>query len=200
MNYCAEENGMNQPLNIQPNQVTSNQPFDVTTPDTGDINPTTSTPGLNFPSDNPIINVTLDQPATLTVIYVPTNRPNQATNVNGFVVVFVYPNGTSSQPYPSQTPSTGASSGTTTTSPTPSGVVPPSDVSPQVDLSANFQVPKGTIIMINITSTTDQAPPTGVSNIFISFNRCSKTMSLTLPSFSFLFILHSGDNRNHCMC
>ena len=109
MNYCTEEKGMNQPLTIQPNQVTSNQPFNQTTPP-GDINPTTTTPGLNFPSTNPLINITLDQPAALTVIYVPTDRPNQPTNVKQFVVVFVYPNGTTSEAFLSQIPST---SGTT---------------------------------------------------------------------------------------
>jgi hypothetical protein len=174
MNYCTEENGMNQPLTIQPNQVTSNQPFDQTTPTTGDINPTTSTPGLNFPSINPLINITLDQPASLTVIYVPTDRPNQATNVEQFVVVFVYPNGTTSQPFTSQTPSTtgtttpsiGVSLETTTTLPTPSGVVAPSAVSPQVDLPPNFQVPENTAVIINITSTQQNAPPTGVRTCF----------------------------------
>jgi hypothetical protein len=170
MNYCVEENGMNQPLTIQPNQVTSNQPFDQTTPTTGDINPTSTTLGLNFPSTNPLINITLDQPAALTVIYVPTDRPNQPTNVEQFVVVFVYPNGTISQPFTSQTPSTsgtttpsiGAPPVTTTTLPTPSGVVPPSDVSPQVDLPPNFRVPENTIVIINITSTQQNAPPIGV--------------------------------------
>jgi hypothetical protein len=174
MNYCVEENGMNQPLTIQPNQVTSNQPFDQTTPSTGDINPTTTTPGLNFPSTNPLINITLDQPAALTVIYVPTDRPNQPTNVEQFVVTFVYPNGTT-QSFASQTPSisgttppTGVPSQTTTTSPTPSGVVPPSAVSPQVDLPPNFQVPENTIVIINIISTGNNAPPTGVCEPFCS--------------------------------
>jgi hypothetical protein len=175
MNYCVEENGMNQPLTIQPNQVTSNQPFDQTTPPTGNINPTTSTPGLNFPSTSPLINITLVQPATLTLIYLPTDRPNQLTNVQQFELVFAYPNGTLSQQYTSQTlstsgtttttPSTGAPSGTTTT---PSGVVPPSDVSPQVDLPTNFQVPNGTVLMIMITSTQNSEIPTGVSRCALS--------------------------------
>ncbi len=178
MNYCTAENGMNQPLTIQPNQVTSNQPYNQTTPTTGDINPTTSTLGLNFPSTNPLINITLDQPASLTVIYVPTDRPNQPTNVEQFVVVFVYPNGTTSQPFTSQTPSTtgtttpstGVSLETTTTLPTPSGVVPPSAVSPQVDLPPNFQVPENTIVIINITSTQQNAPPTGVCIVYLDFS------------------------------
>jgi hypothetical protein len=169
---------MNQPLTIQPNQVTSNQPYNQTTPTTGDINPTTSTPGLNFPSTNALINITLDQPAALTVIYVPTDRPNQPTNVEQFVVVFVYPNGTTSQPFTSQTPSTsgtttpstGVSLETTTTLPTPSGVVPPSAVSPQVDLPPNFQVPENTVVIINITSTQQNAPPTGVCIVYLDFS------------------------------
>jgi hypothetical protein len=176
MNYCVEENGMNQPLTIQPNQVTSNQPYNQTTPATGDINPTTTTLGLNFPSTGSVINITLDQPAALTVIYVPTDRPNLPTNVEQFVVVFVYPNGTTSQPFTSQTPSTtgtttpstGVSLETTTTLPTPSGVVPPSAVSPQVDLPPNFQVPENTTVIINITSTQQNAPPTGVCHPFFS--------------------------------
>jgi choice-of-anchor A domain-containing protein len=161
MNYCTEENGMNQPLTIQPDQ---------TTPQ-GDINPTTSTPGLNLPSSNPQITITLDQPATLTLIYIPTDRPDQPTNVEQFVVVFVYPNNTSSQTFPSEilspttttsaTPSTGAPSETSTTTST-SGIVPPSDVSPQVNLPPNFRVPEGTTVIINITSTTGGSPPTGV--------------------------------------
>jgi hypothetical protein len=168
---------MNQPLTIQPNQVTSNQPFDQTTPTTGNINPTSTTPGLNFPSTNPLINITLDQPAALTFVYVPTDRPNQPTNVQQFVVTFVYPNGTTSLPFPSQTPfesgtiittpPTGISSTTTTTLPTPSGVVPPSAESPQVDLPPNFLVPENTIVIINITSTEGNAPPTGVCTAFL---------------------------------
>jgi hypothetical protein len=168
MNYCVEENGMNQPLTIQPNQVTSNQPYDQTTPTTGDINPTTSTLGLNFPSTGPLINITLVQPATLTLVYLPTDRPNQPTNVEQFTLVFAYPNGTISDQFTSQTPST---SGTTTTTPStgvvsgtiPSGVVSPSDVSPQVDLPPNFQVPNGTVLMITITSTQNSESPLGVS-------------------------------------
>jgi hypothetical protein len=173
MNYCVEENGMNQPLTIQPNQVTSDQPYDQTTPTTGDINPTTSTLGLNFPSTGPLINITLVQPATLTLVYLPTDRPNQPTNVEQFALVFAYPNGTISDQFTSQTPSTsgttpssGVPSGTTTTTTTPttpSGVVPPSDVSPQVDLPPNFQVPNGTVLMIVITSTQNSANPSGVS-------------------------------------
>jgi hypothetical protein len=169
INYCAEENGMNQPLTIQPYQVKSNPPYDQTT--LGDINPTTSTPGLNFSSPNPQINITLDQPATLTLIYLPTDRPDQLTNANEFVVVFVYPNATTSEPFPSEipssttttttTPSTGAASVTTAT-PNTSGIVPPSDVSPQVNLPANFQVPKDTIIMITNISTSGGLNPTGV--------------------------------------
>jgi hypothetical protein len=176
MNYCVEENGMNQPLTIQPNQVTSNQPYNQ---QTGDINPTTSTLGLNFPSTGPLINITLVQSATLTLIYVPTDRPNQPTNVEQFALAFVYPNGTISDQFTSQTPSptgtitttssTGVPSGTTTTTPTtPSGVVPPSDVSPQIDLPPNFQVPNGTVLMIMITSTQNFDSPRGVSTHSLS--------------------------------
>ena len=172
MNYCVEEKGMNQPLTIRPDQVTSNPTPDQTTPP-GDINPTssTTTPGLNFPTMNPQINVTLDQPATLTLIYVPVDRPNQPSNVNEFTVVFIYPNGTTSPSFnsivPSQgattttTPSSGAPSQTTTT-PSPTGVVPASPQSPQIDLPPNFQVPAGTVIAITITSTDDQSPPRDV--------------------------------------
>jgi hypothetical protein len=175
MNYCAEENGMNQPLTIQPNQVVSSPPYEQTTP-LGDINPTSTTPGLNFTSTNPLINITLDQPATLTLIYLPIDRPNQSTNVDEFALVFVYPNGTMSDEFISQipstsgitttTPSTGAPSAITTT-PSTSGVIPPSDVSPQVDLPANFQVPSGTILRVMITSTTDYGIPYGVCITFL---------------------------------
>ena len=173
MNYCTEEKGMNQPLTIQPGQISTNPSVDQTIPQ-GDINPTTTTPGLNFPSTNPQINITFDQPASLTVIYVPTDRPDQPTNVNQFIVQFVYPNGTTSKQFTSEipsttgttttTPSTGAPAETTTT-PSPSGVVLPSDSSPQVDLPANFQIPNGTIVIVNITSTTDQSSPYGVCTI-----------------------------------
>jgi hypothetical protein len=187
MNYCTEELGMNQPLTIQPSQVTSNPPSDQTTP-SGDINPTTTTtPGLNFSSPNPQINITLDQPASLTVIYLPVDRPNQPTNVDQFTVVFVYPNGTTSQEFTSEipsagsttttTPSTGAPSETTTT-PSPGGIVPPSDVSPQVDLPPNFQVPNGTIVIINITSTIDSLNPTGVSVSFLFYTIFSKIIDI----------------------
>ena len=166
MNYCAEENGMNQPLTIQPNQVTSNQSYNEAT---GNINPTSTTPGLDFPSPNPLINITLIQPATLTLIYLPTDRPIQQTNVQQFEVIFAYPNGTTRE-FTSQTPST---SGTTTITPstgvpsepttTSSGLVPPSNVSPQVDLPPNFQVPSGTVLMITITSTENFDSAQGVS-------------------------------------
>jgi hypothetical protein len=160
MNYCVEEKGMNQPLTIPTDKVTSDQPFEETTPSGGDINPTTTTPGLDFPSIKPTINVTLDQPAALTVIYVPTDRPNQPTNVDEFTVTFVYPNGTTSATFPSKPPST-----TETTTPS-SEVVPPSASSPQVDLPPNFRVPENTTVVITITSTDDNKPPTGVCERF----------------------------------
>lgn len=169
MNYCVEEKGMNQPLTIRPDQVNSNPTPDQTTPP-GDINPTSTTPGLDFPTMNPRINVTLDQPATLTVIYVPVDRPNEPSNVEEFTVVFVYPDGTTSPSYNSNIPSTGATttpatgvpSPATTTPTTPAGVVPPSPQSPQVDLPPNFQVPSGTTVVITITSTVDQSNPQNV--------------------------------------
>jgi hypothetical protein len=179
MNYCTQENGMNQPLNIQPDQVTAYPPYDKTIPQ-GDINPTATTPGLNFSFQNPQINIILTQPASLTVIYIPTNRPNQPTNVDQFSVVFVYPNGTTSPSFTSEIPSVSGTTSTTTTPtpatgvpsqtstiPIPSGIVPPSDVSPQVDLPPNFQVPNGTIVIMNIKSTTDNLPPTGVCIVFL---------------------------------
>jgi hypothetical protein len=190
MNYCTQEQGMNQPLTIQPNQVTSSPPSDQTTP-SGDINPTTTTttPGLKFSSPSPQINITLDQPASITLIYLPVDRPNQPTNVNQFTVVFVYPNDTTSQQFTSEipstssttttTPSTGAPSAVTTT-PTTTGVVPPSNVSPQVDLPSNFQVPNGTIVVINITSTTDKLNPTGVSVAALFFIMFSKIIGFSV--------------------
>jgi len=181
MNYCTEEKGMNQPLPIQPNQITSNPSPNQTTPP-GDINPTpTPTPGLHFPTMNPQINVTLDQPTTLTVVYLPVDRPNKPSNVNQFTIVFVYPNGTTSPSFNSEITSTGQSTTTTTTTtpsgvpaqptttPSPAGVVPPSDVSPQVDLPPNFHVPKGTTIVITITLTSDQQNPHDVCIILLFF-------------------------------
>jgi hypothetical protein len=181
MNFCTEEKGMNQPLTITPDQIQSNPSPTPTTPP-GDINPTPGTPGLNYPSPNPQINVTLNQPATLTVIYLPVDKPNQPSNVQTFQVVFVYPNGTTSQPYTSIIPSTSTTTATTTTTsslsagipsatstpPSPTAIVPPSGLSPQVDLPPNFQVPSNTTVVITITSTTNGSNPTGVCKIFIS--------------------------------
>ena len=158
---CNEETGMDQPVDIQPEQVTySEQPVETSPP--GDINPTTTTPGLNFPSENPEINVTLDSPATVTVVYVPKDRPDEPSNVDEFTVVFVYPNGTTSETFTSTPPSPSESAETTTT-PSPSGTVPPSDESPKVTLPPYFEVPEGTTVVITITSTDDDQPPTGVS-------------------------------------
>lgn len=173
MNYCVEEQGMNQPLTIRPDQVTSNPTPDQTTPP-GDINPTPTTPGLDFPTMNPQINVTLDQPSTLTLIYVPVDRPNQPSNVNEFTVVFIYPNGTTSPSFNSVIPSEGATTTTTpapgapsqgTTTPSTAAVVPASPQSPQIDLPPNFQVPPGTVIAITITSTNDQSTPRDVCTL-----------------------------------
>jgi hypothetical protein len=165
MNFCIEEKGMNQPLTITPDQVQSNPSPTPTTPP-GDINPTPGTPGLNYSSPNPQINVTLNQPATLTVIYLPVDTPNKPSNVQTFQVVFVYPNGTTSQPYSSIIPSTSATTTTTpspiATTPSPTAIVPPSNASPQVDLPPNFRVPENTTVVITITSTTNGSNPTGV--------------------------------------
>jgi hypothetical protein len=174
MNFCVEENGMNQPLTITSDQVQFDSPPTQST----DINPTPTTPGLTFTTPNPRISVTLTQPTTLTVIYLPVDRPNNPSNVNDFAVVLTYPNGTTSTPYTSTTPSTSA--GTTTTTPTPSAgapsaasttpsptaVVPLSDVSPRVDLPPNFDVPFNTVLTIMITTTTDGSNPTGVYKHF----------------------------------
>jgi len=169
MNYCTEENGMNQPLSISPQQVTSNPPSDQTT--LTNINPTPTSPGLDFPSPNPQINITTNQPASLTVIYIPTGIPNQPTTVEQFTVTFVFPNGTTSQTFPSTTPSSTTTTtpspstsvpGETTTTPSATSIVPPSGVSPQVDLPPNFKVPENTTIIIQITSTTNDSPATGV--------------------------------------
>ncbi len=175
--FCLEERGMDQPLTIQPSQVASDSSLDQTTP-SGDINPTTSTSGLNFTSKNPQINVTLVHPAALTLIYVPTNRPNEQTNVKQFGVQIAFPNGTVSEefiseiPSASTTPTTITTTGApleTTTTPSTSGVVPPSDVSPQVDLPPNSRVPAGTQLIITIKSTQNDANPSGVCIILIQF-------------------------------
>jgi hypothetical protein len=176
MNFCVEENGMNQPLTITSNQVQFDSPPTQST----DINPTPTTPGLTFTTPNPRISVTLTQPTTLTVIYLPVDRPNNPSNVQDFAVVLIYPNGTTSTPYTSTTPSTSA--GTTTTTPTPSAgapsassttpsptaVVPLSDISPRVDLPPNFDVPFNTVVTIMITSTTNGLNPTGVCIICLT--------------------------------
>ena len=179
MNYCTEEKGMNQPLTITPDQVTSNPQPQSTTPLSG-INPTSTTPGLDFPTPNPQINVTLDQPATLTVVYLPVDRPDKPSNVVQFQVEFVYPNGTTSTPFNSTTASTPSATSTSTTTPSPgtpstifttlgtTTIVPPSDVSPQVDLPPNFRVPADTIVVITIISTTNGTNPTGVCKQFFS--------------------------------
>ena len=174
MNYCTQQNGMNQPLTIQPSQVTFDSPSNQS-PSSTDINPTSTTPGFTFTTPNPGINVTLDQPSTLTVIYLPNDRPNQPSNVQQFQVVFVYPNGSTSPTFTSTTAST-SSAVTSTTTPTPltgttlgtTTVVPPSNVSSKVNLPPNFDVPQKTTVMIIITLTTDGLNPAGVCfNLFV---------------------------------
>ena len=158
---------MNQPLNIQPSQVSFDSPSDQS-PSSTDINPTSTTTGFTFTTTlNPRINVTLDQPTTLTVIYLPNDRPNQPSNVKDFAVVFIYPDGSTSQPFPSTTVSTSSAVTSTTTplagtTPGTTTIVPPSDVSPQVNLPPNFDLPQKTTVMIMITSTTNGMNPTGV--------------------------------------
>ena len=172
MNYCAQRNGMNQPLTIQPSQVTFDSPSDQS-PSSTDINPTSTTPGFTFTTPNPEIIVTLYQPTTLTVIYLPNDRPNQPSNVKDFAVVFTYPNGTTTTPFTSTTvsASTAQTSTTTPLAGTTSGtttVVPPSNASSQLNLPPNFDVPETTTITIRITSTTDELNPTGVCVDFLS--------------------------------
>lgn len=170
MSYCTEQKGMNQPLPIQPTQVTSNPPPEQTTP-TGDINPESPAPGLNYPSMYPQINVTLVQPATLTLIYVPVDRLDRPSNVDKFVVKFVYPDGTTPSQFTSEIPSkteTTISSGTTTT-PSTKGVFPPSDASPRVNLPPKFELPTGTIVVIDVISTRDEQNAKQVRMIFIVF-------------------------------
>ena len=164
MEHCEKTNGMNAPLSIAPTQTESSPKPEQQTP-SGDINPTYTEPGLTFSSPTPQINVTLDQPATLTVIYVPTDRPDKPTTVEEFTVTFVYPNGTRSTTYSSVTPPTPLSSTpseTTTPSPSSTGVVPPSSGSPQVQLPPNFEVPTGTIVVIDVKQTKDNSSATGV--------------------------------------
>ena len=194
MNYCVEEKGMNQPLTIQPAQVKSNPSPDPTTP--GDINPTGTTPGLDFTTPNPQISVTLDQPAKLTVVYVPVDRPEQPSNVESFTVVFTYPDGTTSPSFNSKIPSPGGATTTTTassgasseTTPSTTGVFAPSAVSPQVDLPKNFQVPQGTVVSITITSTTDQLNPRDVCTVcFSSFSSCMTHFFCSAAKFAEIF-------------
>jgi hypothetical protein len=178
MNFCVEEQGMNEPLTLQPSQVTYQPSPDQTTPQ-GDINPKpTPTPGLTFSTTmTPKITVTLDQPTTLTIVYLPVDRPNKPSNVKEFTVQFTFPNGTNTPAFTSVIPSPGASTTTTTpsgvpaqstTTPSPTGVVPPSPISPQVDLPPNFQVPQNTSIVITITLTTDEHGPHDVCISFLS--------------------------------
>lgn len=173
MSYCTEQKGMNQPLTIQPSQVTSNPPPETT----GDINPTPNTEGLNYQSMSPQINVTLVQPATLTLIYIPVDRQDRPSNVDEFIVKFVYPTGATPSQFTSEIPSkteTTTSSGTTTTLST-KVVFPPSDSSPRVNLPANFDLPNGTIIVIDITSTRDDKKPTQVRIILLCFSWMTPT-------------------------
>jgi hypothetical protein len=126
--------------------------------------------------------VTLNQPTTLTVIYVPTDRPNQPSNVNGFTVQFVFPDSTVSPIFPSSLGGTAETTTTTTASGLPSQTTPsglpsqttttpglqqPSANSPRVDLPADYQVPPKTVIIVTITSTSDKSSPTGVRILLV---------------------------------
>jgi len=164
MNYCADEDGMNQPLDIQPGQVSYNQQPEETSP-AADINPTSSTPGIDFPSPYPQISITFDEPTTTTLIYIPTDRPNEPSNVQLFVVTFKYPDGTESETFTSQIPS--ETTGTTTPSTVVNGIVSPSSTSPQVDLPSNFEIPSGTVLVLRIIATTDADAPKNVSQRFL---------------------------------
>jgi len=177
MNYCVEQQGMNEPLTIRPGQV-KYEPLPETP---GDINPTVTNPGLTYTNEpTPKINVTLDQPATLTVIYVPIDRLDKPSNVIDFYVKFVYPNDTTSILYtstPARTPETTTTSGlstptTTTAAGTTAGVQPPSSDSPHINLPPNFRVPENTVIMIMIKSTPNNEPPTGVRIILVLLVSC----------------------------
>ena len=163
MSYCQVTVGMNQLLPILPGQVTYNPTPNNPSP-SGDINPTPSTPGLNFSSNNPEIQVTLTQPTILTLVYVPTNRKDLPTTVEEFTVTLALPNGTTLGPYPSETPSTGAPSQTTTS---PSNAVSPSAGSPQVPIPVNSELPQGTIVIIDVTKTKQDSLATGVCIIFL---------------------------------
>lgn len=174
MNYCTEEKGMNQPLYIDSKQVISSPPSEPTTE--GSLNPTSTTPGLSYPSPNPTINITLDQSATLTLIYLPVDRPNEPSNVKEFTAVFYYPDGTNSKDYPSETPSPSGTTTTaaglpteTTTTPSTNVIYPPSSISPRVDLPPNFDVPEKTIVSITITNTVEGGNPTGVCMVSLLF-------------------------------
>lgn len=163
MNYCVEQKGMNQPLTIEPDQVKINPEPKSST---GDINPKADTPGLSFDTMNPSFEITVKEPATFTVIYLPNDRPNRPSNINQFVVVISFPDGRPSEEFTSNTPtsalttttpSSGAASETTT--PSSNAVVPPSSSSPQVNLPVNYRIPVGAVITITVISTTNQAFP-----------------------------------------
>ncbi|CAM4880153.1 unnamed protein product [Rotaria socialis] len=178
MSYCTQQNGMNQPLTIQPTQVTSNPPPETT----GNINPTLNTPGFNYPSMYPEINVTLVQPATLTLIYIPVDRQDRPSNVNRFIVKFVYPDSSTTSQFSSEIPSTTEttiSSGTTTTLST-TVVFPPSDASPRVNLPPNFHLPNGTIIVIDVRSTVDYDNPKQVTVGIVACVEVTATTATTI--------------------
>ena len=207
MNYCTQQNGMNQPLTITPDQVISNPPPQPTTPLSG-INPTSTTSGLDFPTPNPQINVTLDQPAILTVVYLPVDRPNQPSNVQQFQVVFVYPNGTTSTPFTSTTASIPSTTSISTSTTTPSTIfttsgtttiVPPSNVSPQVNLPSNFYAPEDTTVVITITSTIGGSNPTGVRKRCLYFLHYDRGHIKSLLFTCILNVRRKRRERKQCI-
>lgn len=168
MSYCDETNGMSRPLDIQPDQV-STQPLAENKPEAS-LNPTTDKPGYDFSVPNPQITVTFTQPATMTLIYAPNYRPAGSSNVEAFTVTFFNSDGTILASFDSQIPSssgtTTASAGapleTTTTTPFASGSVPATVDAAQVQLPLNFRVSEGMKAVIQVTETTNNSSATDV--------------------------------------
>ena len=161
--YCADQNGMSTPLIIQSNQVTSNQNLTSTTPSDASINPTESKPGFTFPNTNAFVNITLQKPATIALVYIASTRPYQPTNVLHFLLIIVYQNGSTVE-LSSVVPS---GDSTSPTSPAiVNGYVLPSSRDPQVELSSSTELPKGTVLMIVLGATNDMLAPSRVSDYF----------------------------------
>ena len=159
LNYCGEQIGMGQPLVIQAEQVSFKLAPGEGRP-SGDINPTIETSGVDLPSKATEIIITMVESTVLTTIYIPTNRPGQSTNVIEFTVVIIDTNSTVPIQFTSVLPS--SSEPTTTALSTAGGVVLPSDNSPQVKLTPDFELSKDSTITIRDIKTTDGLSPTGV--------------------------------------